>query len=434
MLFVLQIVSDSRPPTMGVLFVAAQSLLPAFVALNFESSSWRIIACGLIIALIAADMTTLDTGVGYFDYCLGGTMGVNVLDAIRFLLLTRPLEEYRHESDKVPAYQLPFIQRYFWVASISPRGIGWSFKANHSIPVVEPHHRTRKAFIASRLRRIFKHYFLFEAALLYIRSNPAFTSMASLASQGYFLCCLNALVMPFRFYFGVTCIQSAAAISAVVANIHEPELWPAPFGHWGDAYTIRRFWGRTWHQNFRYTLTIFGPNTRKDRPWEDRSPSKGSSTQQPKQRDSWATSYHKLCNAFLCSAFIHVCGDVVLQIRIRKRFTLSPNIIGFSLPFFLLQPIGVLIEDAAIGIGKRTGMKMGRWSKILGYAWVLVWMCWTLHPWMDGLKDGIEAAYPTLEPGITKFFRVTVTERIVKKVFGIDLASTISSWFTALQS
>lgn len=92
----------------------------------------------------------------------------------------------------------------------------------------------------------------------------------------------------------------------------------------------------------------------------------------------------------------------------------------------------MLIEDAAIGIGKRTGIKMGRWRKILGYAWVLVWMCWTLHPWMDGLKDGIEAAYPTLEPGITKYLRVTVTERIVKKVFGIDLASTISSWFTAL--
>ncbi|KAI6035006.1 membrane bound O-acyl transferase family-domain-containing protein [Pisolithus orientalis] len=377
-------------------------------------------------------MAILDTGVGYFDYSFGGTMGVSMLDAIRFSLLTRPLEEYRHESDKVPAYQLPFIQRYLWLTSISARGIGWSFKASHSIPVVEPQHRTRKAFIASRLRRIFIYYFLFEAALLYIRHNPVFTSTISLTSQGYLLCCVNALVMPCRFYAGMMCIHSTAAIFAVAANIHEPQSWPPPFGNWGDAYTIRRFWGRTWHQNFRYTLIMFGPNRWKERPWEDQSPSGGSSTQQPNRRDSWATSYHRLCNAFLCSALIHVCGDIVLQIRIRKNVTTSPNIIGLSLPFFLLQPVGVLIEDAAIGMGKRMGMKIGRWSKILGYTWVWVWLCWTLFLWVDGLKNAIEAAYPTLEPGKTRYFCVTVTERIVKKVFGVDLASTISSLFTDL--
>lgn len=127
-----------------------------------------------------------------------------------------------------------------------------------------------------------------------------------------------------------------------------------------------------------------------------------------------------------------MCGDIVLQIRIRKNVTTSPNIIGFSLPFFLLQPVGVLIEDAAIGMGKLMGVKIGRWSKILGYTWVWVWLCWTLLLWVDGLKNAIEVAYPTLEPGKTRYFCVTVTERIVKKIFGVDLASTISSLFTDL--
>ena len=29
----------------------------------------------------------------------------------------------------------------------------------------------------------------------------------------------------------------------VATNNSEPQAWPHPFGHWKDAYTIRRFWG-----------------------------------------------------------------------------------------------------------------------------------------------------------------------------------------------
>ncbi|KAI6047546.1 hypothetical protein EDC04DRAFT_633642 [Pisolithus marmoratus] len=168
-----------------------------------------------------------------FCYTLGCNLGALILDAIRFLLLTRPLEEYRHETDKVPTYQLPYIQRFFWLVSISQRGIGWSFGANHSIPSVQPHHLTRKAFVTSRLRRVFVYYLIFEAIQLYIGCNPVFSSEAPLLSQGYFL----------------------VAVIAVGTTLHEPRSWPAPFGKWKDAYTIRRFWGRTWHQFTRHTFT-----------------------------------------------------------------------------------------------------------------------------------------------------------------------------------
>ncbi|KIO12551.1 hypothetical protein M404DRAFT_993540 [Pisolithus tinctorius Marx 270] len=113
---------------MGLPFIIAKCLTSAVTALNFESTSYRILGCGLVVALIAEDMIVSRTGTGHFDYLFGSTLGIAVLDTIRFLLLARPLEEYRHETDEVPVYQLPYIQRFFWLMNISPRGIGWSFK------------------------------------------------------------------------------------------------------------------------------------------------------------------------------------------------------------------------------------------------------------------------------------------------------------------
>lgn len=418
---------------MGVLFIVAQCLTPAVAALDLKSTLWRILGCSSFVALIAIDMAVSHTGTGYFDYSFGVTLGAAVLDVIRFLLLIQPLEEYRHEADRVPAHQLPYIQRFFWIMSISPRGIGWSFKADHSVPPVEPHHLTRRAFIASRLRRILVYYPLFEAAQFYIRCNPVFSSGAPLFSQGYLLGWLNTMAMPFRFYAGLNWIHSLAAVIAVGTALHEPQLWPVPFGKLKDAYTIRRFWGRTWHQFSRYTLTLFGPHRHKRSPW-DRDP---SSDPKEREREPWLKSYTRLCNAFLCSAFMHTCGDVVLQFKIWEITSPTtgslqranhPNIIGFSIPFFLLQPVGVLVEDVVIETGKWLGLRKRGWVKVVGYLWVSLWISYSTRFFSQGLKNAILIAYPILESGGAGD-GVTVLERVADKSFGIDLAATIRSWF-----
>ncbi|KAI5987761.1 membrane bound O-acyl transferase family-domain-containing protein [Pisolithus marmoratus] len=415
---------------MGVLLVVAQCLTLAITALNLESTAYRVLGCSLVIALFAADMSISHTGTGYSDYTLGCTLGGLILDAIRFLLLTRPLEEYRHESDKVPAYQLPYIQRFFWLMSIGYRGIGWSFKANHSVPSVEPHHLTRRAFVTSRLLRAFVYFLLFEAVQLYIHCNPVFSSEAPLLSQGYFLGWINVMIILWRIYVSLNWMYSLVAVVAVGTTLHEPCSWPAPFGEWKDAYTIRRFWGRTWHQFTRHTFTLFGPHPHKHRPW-DRAASSDSSVTKAKEHEPWIKSYIRLCNAFLCSAFMHTCGDVVLQFKIWENASIidSPrkanhaNVIGFSVLFFLLQPVGVLIEDAVMESGKRIGLRKRGWMKVVGYLWVLVWIRYSMHSWVQGQKNAMFLAYPAAE------VRVTVLERIAKKLFGKDLAATIRPWF-----
>ncbi|KAG6329265.1 hypothetical protein ID866_9825 [Astraeus odoratus] len=389
---------------MAILFSVAHSLLGILVALNIRSTPPRILGCSLIVGLIAADIVATRTGNALYDYVLGATLATVILQAIHYLLLTRPLEEFRHGSDEIPAYKLPFIERYFWLSSITPRGIGWSFADNSCLPPVHPQHLTRLSFVVSRLCRTVVHYFLFEAAVLYVRYNPVFASLASLASQGYLLRCLNIAAIPCQAYAALNCIHSVLAVIAVSMTVQEPKLWPTPFGHLVDAYTVQRFWGRTWHQFCRYCLTVFGPRIR------DQPPSSSSSDQLRKSKQQM-TSYLRLCNAFVCSAFIHLCGDVVLQCRIWGNSSPSeinlPNVIGISVPFYLKQPFAVLMEGVAMEIGKQLG----------------------LTNWMDNLKDALRAAYPAQEWGGLGD-RTTVTEALVNRLFGVDLALTMSTWFT----
>ncbi|KAI6122536.1 hypothetical protein EV401DRAFT_1858788 [Pisolithus croceorrhizus] len=378
--------------------------------------SWRLIGCSVVVAILAADLPLARTGNKKFDYLFGATLGTTVLQAIRFLLLVRPLEEYRHEADKVPAYQLPFIQRYFWLFKMtnSPRGIGWSFKS--SLIPVDPRHRTRASFIASRLQWLFSHYLLLEAATLYTRCNPVFLSEASVTSQGYVLQCLNVAAIPCQLYALLTCVHCTLAVLAVGANLDEPQAWPQPFGHWKNAYTVRKFWGKTWHQMSRHVSARIS---------------------KPKEREPWGVTYRRLCYAFMCSAFMHVCGDVLLQFRIWDDFsststsgtTAVPNIIGYSAPYFILQPVGVLVEDAIIELGKRMGLKESTWARMVGYVWVWVFTSYSLVFSMDALKNAAQAGYLTGEGAGA---RATLIEMVADRVFGVQLAAVMSSWLSRM--
>lgn len=137
----------------------------------------------------------------------------------------------------------------------SPRGVGWSFKAENSVIPVDPRRKTRASFIIWRLGWLFSHYLLLEIAILYTYCSPVLLSGASVTSQGYTVQCLNVAVVFFQSYAIITCIHCALAILEVGTNLDEPQTWPQPFGHWKNAHTIRKFWGKVWHQIFRHAST-----------------------------------------------------------------------------------------------------------------------------------------------------------------------------------
>ncbi|KAI6164408.1 hypothetical protein EDD17DRAFT_1474585 [Pisolithus thermaeus] len=335
------------------------------------------------------------TGSKMADYSFGAILGTGVLQSVRFLLLVRPMEEYRHESDKVPAYELPFMQRFFWSLNVvySPRAIGWSFM--NSVVPVEPRHQTRASFIASRLRWLLSHYLLLDVATLYMRCNPVLSSRASIASQGYIMQCLNVAVACCQYYAMLTCMHCAAAVLAVGLNLSKPQAWPQLFGRWKDAYTIRKFWGCV------KTRTICEPEV---------------ALTNPRQREPWATSYRRLCYAFVCSAFVHVCGDVMD----------APNVIGYSAPYLLLQPVGVLVEDAVMEVGKRMGLKEGTWTRTVGYVWVVAFTSFVLAFSLDAYSNALRVGHRAEEGEAD---HTTLIEAVVNRMFGVQLVPLLSAWF-----
>ena len=172
-------------------------------------------------------------------------------------------------------------------------------------------------------------------------------------------------------------------------------------------------------------FTVFGPHRYNRRPWDEPPPAKSKS--------SWLKTYIRLCNAFVCSALFHVCGDLPTQIILWKQYLSTgghfgkasgPLIVGMSGPFFLLQPLGILVEDAVIEVGKRLGVKTSTWTKMIGYAWVWVWISITIVSQMDGLRIALITAFPGHKPGGD----ITVIERIADAVFGIDLVTMMRAW------
>ena len=120
-----------------LLLVASKLLVFAFAALNLKSTIWRSIAFSFVVCLALADVANTHTDHANVAIVSGLLLGFIVLEAMRYLLLTRPLEEFRHEADKVPAYQLSFAGRFFWLNSILYRGIGWSFLASTGLHGIE---------------------------------------------------------------------------------------------------------------------------------------------------------------------------------------------------------------------------------------------------------------------------------------------------------
>lgn len=175
----------------------------------------------------------------------------------------------------------------------------------------------------------------------------------------------------------------------------------------------------------RQNLTLFGPHRPKRNPW-DPVCAEHSSANKRKEREPWAVTYRRLCYAFICSAFVHVCGDVLLQFRLWGDFSStcasgtmnSPNVIGYSAPYFILQPVGVLVEDAVVEAGKRMGSKEGTWTRIVGYAWVLVFTSSTYAFSLDGLTKAFRLGD---RPGEGMQAPTTLIEVIADRVFGIQL-------------
>ena len=104
-------------------------------------------------------------------------------------------------------------------------------------------------------------------------------------------------------------------------------------------------------------------------------------------RSSNRSSYTQLYVAFFLSAILHSSAD----------FMLAKRMAYYSFKFFLLQAVAITFEDLVIHIAKRLlrrgGIELdpgkanesliGAAVRVIGYSWVILWLCLTLPVLLD---------------------------------------------------
>ncbi|KAI5780471.1 membrane bound O-acyl transferase family-domain-containing protein [Geopyxis carbonaria] len=331
----------------------------------------------LLLALLAAFSTrplSTDIAASYGAATLAWTFTLRSIA----LHLSGTIEHTHHrpaiEEPGAPATYSP-LRKLAWVLSLlaSPRAVGWEptyvsrglsrippfFLAalrtdrykTLALPYTPRAHaatpRSRPAYVLWALKRAAGSYLALDLARTYNLAHPA-----PLA---------RGITLPDLLAFG-TCAWAAiemqyCALAAVAVATHasEPCDWPRLFGSPRDAYTVARFWGRTWHQLLRGAV---GPLARALR-CEGRLA---------------ATAL-----AFAVSGLGH--AYVSWTVRPRGPAGAGAGAGANMLCFFWSQGVAVAVEAAVMQAWpeKWRGGRWGAWWRVAGYgpAWRPVGYVWT---------------------------------------------------------
>ncbi|KAF8315184.1 hypothetical protein DL93DRAFT_2166887 [Clavulina sp. PMI_390] len=290
---------------------------------------------------------------------------------------------------------LTFQSRLRWAFTLTfnPRMIGTNVQAANVIPLSPSLSSSRYNFCMDRLFILAKSALIMGPMAMIPKYFPSVLDAATKTSPTIverMLVTSGGLIFNWNLLNSGQCLL---AFLAVALRVSEPDEWPDLFGALGDAYTLRRAWGRAWHQILRKPFELSGNAVAS---FFGATP------------HTFASKYLKLYTAFAFSAFVHMWGDFSLYSNTLSRFVRSNNPWAifsmkamFTPQFFLSQVVGIMVEDHVIDAIKwawRSG-KFGkgedekeayppnvvRLGKMLGYVWVFVWFCATFYAYQQPL-------------------------------------------------
>ena len=112
------------------------------------------------------------------------------------------------------------------------------------LPPLPSHNRWE--FLIRRTRQILWNLFLADIGQTYQLVNPLYSltgeEARSLWAQGYVVGLLNILARIAVQWAMFNVGYNLMSMAGVGIMLQEPRVWPDVFGHWKDAYTVRRFW------------------------------------------------------------------------------------------------------------------------------------------------------------------------------------------------
>jgi hypothetical protein len=128
------------------------------------------------------------------------------------------------------------------VSLILAAGLGLTIR-DFQVKNIPPAPRQPRLLFILRSTLLFaSNIVLFEVARLYVWYNPAFSS-GTIGVRSYVAQYIDTVAFVGLTYWGLNAIYFAMAAGSVVIGMYEPKMWPDLFGAWGDAYTVRQFWG-----------------------------------------------------------------------------------------------------------------------------------------------------------------------------------------------
>ncbi|KAI0642388.1 membrane bound O-acyl transferase family-domain-containing protein [Trametes meyenii] len=320
----------------------------------------------LIYAAVRAT-TAYTMGTPVDDYSFGSTVfGNMVLNITLLTWLTDPIRDFRYVDDPAPLTTRPLFTRIWYAFCIvrNYRLVGTSVQVANVPP---PFKGTRSQFIWRRLRQLVVGFVTLDLAESWIHTHHHLyltgpDTYFPVGALGYLVRLANTTVWLYMVYITLKITYAVVSIAAVATRVGEPANWPEPFGDWTDAYTVRRLWGRCWHQNLRRHFSHWG---------------KFAVRALRIPRGTFLSSQIQIYTAFALSSLLHALGDLML----------GPEHFGRSVPFFVANALAITFEDVVIALARRVGIREGGATRLLGYVWVVGWFAWSAPSYVQWMFE-----------------------------------------------
>jgi hypothetical protein len=152
-------------------------------------------------------------------------------------------------------------------------------------------------------------------------------------------------------------------ISAVAVAVQwgGPDDWPPMFWLWADAWTVRRFWSKTWHQLMR---TVAEPPVH----WLLHDVLRV-------RKGTYVSNYGKVFGAFFMAYAVHGYGS---------------NVAGGShvgdWNFFMGQAVAIWVEETVLRLAVMFGIRQvlgDGLARVIGYLWTCMFILYSFMLWTD---------------------------------------------------
>ncbi|KAK8080167.1 toxin biosynthesis protein [Apiospora hydei] len=207
--------------------------------------------------------------------------------------------------------------------------------------------------------------------LIAIERQPVFSRLDDISAADVVFRVTSTAVFLINVALMVTTWYYLVCVVSVVLGLAGPEDCPPFYGSLSNAYTLRGLW-RNIHQGLR--KCVLGPADA------------FADSALPLPRGTFASRSIRLVLAFGISAVIHAPADLAIGLSFAE---------AGQFYFFSMQAIGIIMESGVQDLWFRTGIHFPRvLQKVLGYVWVISWLCWITPSWsytfmrhIDPVKD-----------------------------------------------